>query len=118
MISMLLPIASGILLALGQFFMKRVAVSLPGTAAIGPLFLALVRSPDLYVFVFFNICATVSYIASLRFMTMTNTFAVVFVTMGATVLCLDLVVNRVTLSALNLAGFILGTVAVLLIASR
>ena len=118
MISIIFPIASGVLLALGQFFMKRVAVSLPGTGAIGSLALALVKSPDLYIFVLLNAIATLSYIASLRFMTMTNTFAVVFVTMGATVLCLDLVVNRVTLSALNLVGVILGAVAVLLIASR
>jgi len=118
MISILLPIVSGILLALGQFFMKRVAVSLPVPASVGPLVLALVRSPDLYAFVLLNVLATVSYIASLRFLTMPSTFALVFVAMGATVLCLDLVVNRVTLSALNLVGVTLGAIAVLLIASR
>jgi hypothetical protein len=115
---LVLPIATGVLLAFGQFFMKRLAGTLPTPTAVWPLVHALILSPNLYLFLALNVLATVTYVASLRHMTMTNTFAVVFVTMGMTVLSLDLFVNRVSLSTTNLIGVGLGVTAVVLIAAR
>jgi hypothetical protein len=57
-------------------------------------------------------------VASLRLLTLTNTFAIVFMTMGGTVLALDVVVNRTQLTLPNLAGVMLGILAILLIAMR
>jgi hypothetical protein len=115
---LVLPVVCGVLLAFGQFFMKQVAISLPAMVASWSVIRALVLSPFLYLFLLFNVAATVTYIGSLRFMTMSNTFAVVFVTMGATVLCLDLLVNKITLLPINLAGVALAVVAVILIGLR
>lgn len=116
-LALMMPIVSGILLACGQFFMKRLAVALPN-ATLVPLAIAVITSPFLYAFVTLNCVATVAYVSSLRYMSMTNTFAIVFVAMGATVLSLDVFVNRTTLSGLNLFGVGLGMGAVLLISAR
>ena len=112
-----LPIISGILLALGTFYMKKLATSLPSRVD-WHLVIAVLVSPFLYAFLFFNLAASITYIASMRALTLTHTFAVVFITAGATVLALDLFVNRVSLSAMNYIGFALGVVAVLLITNR
>jgi hypothetical protein len=116
--SFVLAIISGMLLACGQFFMKKVAVSAPSTTALFTLAHALLTSPYLYLFLSFNVAATVTYLVGLRTVSMTNMFAIVFVSMGATVLLLDILVNRVTLSVLNLLGIGLGILSVLLIATR
>jgi hypothetical protein len=116
--SLILPLISGMLLAAGQFFMKKVAVLLPGGSDLWSLVFAGLKSPYLYVFLGLNIAATITYIASLRFLSMTNTFAIVFVSMGATVLALDVIVNAVRLSTTNLLGVGLAMLAVLLIAAR
>lgn len=118
MSSFLLAVTSGMLLACGQFFMKKVAVSMPSTTAVLKLAYALLTSPYLYLFASFNLAATLTYITGLRTASMTNMFAIVFVSMGATVLIIDVVVNRVTLSLLNLLGIVFGILSVLLIATR
>jgi hypothetical protein len=115
---LILPFATGILLAFGQFFMKRLAAALPTPTAIWPLVHALLLSPNLYLFLALNVLATITYVATLRHMSMTNSFALVFVTMGMTVLLLDLFVNRVGFSPTNLIGVALGVTAVVLIAAR
>lgn len=112
-----LPMASGVLLATGQLFMKRLAISLPADGIIAVAFAAL-TSPHLYSFVFLNVGATVTYIWSLRSLSMTMTFAFVYVAMGATVLCLDIFVNKTSLSLTNLAGVGLAVAGILMVAAR
>ena len=93
-------------------------MSLPAPLVILPAIRILLLNPFLYIFLFVNLAASVTYLGSLRYLTMTNAFAVVFVTMGATVLCLDVLVNKISLSPLNFLGVGLGVLAVLLIAVR
>jgi hypothetical protein len=107
-----------VLLALGQFFMKKLALSLPSRPELLQLAYAVLTSPYVYICAATNLVASVTFVASLRLLTLTNTFAIVFMTMGGTVLALDVVVNRTQLTLPNLAGVMLGILAILLIAMR
>ena len=113
-----LPFASGFLLAIGHFFMKRLAVLLAADRSLVEIILTVVSARDTYLFLSANVVASVIYIAGLRHMTLTVGFAVSFLTMVTTVLALDILVNRASLSLINIAGVGSAVVAVLLIVQR
>jgi hypothetical protein len=113
--SLALGCLTGILLSLGQYFMRRTAISVQWDAGAVPLFFSLVRNPNVYVFVAVNLCATAAYITMLRTTPMILAAALAFLSMSATITLIEILVLGTSLSVGKIAGLCLTVVAVLLL---
>jgi len=113
-----MPLIAGVMLATGQFFMKRLAISIPTGAGILDLIVMIFTTRDTYVFLIVNLAASLVYVASLRYLSVGTVLALSFVMMMSTALLLDVFVNHTTVSTRNIFGFAFAVFAVLLIADR
>ncbi len=109
---------TGILLSLGQFFMRRTAITIIWDGGLAPLFLSLARNPNLYIFIGVNLCATATYLVLLRSTPTILAAAVAFLSMSASIALIELLVVGTALSVSKIAGLCLAVVAVLLLTTR
>ncbi len=113
--SLLYGCLTGVLLSLGQYFMRRTSVSMDWGAGPLPLFLSLVRNPNLYIFVAVNLCATAAYLLLLRNTPLIVAAAVAFLSMSASISVIEFFVVGTVLSVAKIAGLCLALVSVLLL---
>ena len=114
----LLALATGGLLATGQFFMKKVAVGWPADQSVLGFGVYLVTNRNTFFFITANLSATLSYIILLRATPLVTSFIMVFLAMSVFVLGFDVFVNKASLPVEKWIGFLLGIVAFSLMANR
>lgn len=107
-------VIAGVFLAGGHYFMSRAAQTIDfGSGVVAALTDAL-QNQYVYLFLFLNLCATVSYILCLRNKQLIDGFVVITVTTSATVFLVSLVMVRTQLTGLQTTGLVMAVIGVVL----
>jgi len=107
-------VLTGLFLAGGNYFMSQAARTIRFDGSMRVLVVDAFHNHALYLFVFFNFCATITYLLCLRDKQLLNGFAVTTVTVSAAVFVVSVVVTRIHPTAGQVAGFLLAVMGVVL----
>jgi len=100
-------VVTGLLLAGGQYFMSLAARSIDFNGTLGTAIASAIRNPNLYLFLLFNLFATVSYLLCLRQKQLIDGFTITTFTVSAAVFVVSLLLIKTQLNAMQTFGFVL-----------
>jgi hypothetical protein len=108
-------IVAGLFLAGGHYFMSRAARTIEFDADLRAIVLDVLQNRYVYLFLVFNLCATVAYLLCLRQKQLIDGFTVTTVAMSAAVLAIAITILRIQPTALQLVGFVMAVAGVVLV---